>query len=101
MASWKLDFFGTKTAVATEMSAATLAQCVSFDPGQPLNTSDTVLIAHFNAAIVMAQAALAALVGAAPNAKTVLQGYYDTDAAAPIPATGASRISVLVSEFWN
>ena len=33
------------------LSAATLAQCESYDSGQPLNTSDATTLAHFNAAV--------------------------------------------------
>jgi hypothetical protein len=56
---------------------------------------------QFNAAVVMAQAALAVLVGAAPNAKVTLQRHYDVNPVSPIPATAASQIKVLVAEYWT
>jgi hypothetical protein len=101
MASWKADYFGTKTAVATALGAATLSQAISFDPGQPLNVSDATTLAHFAAAIAMAQGALGALNGAAPNAKVAIWGYRDLSVVAG-GASGAtgSKIKCEVDEFW-
>lgn len=98
-ASWKADYAGTKTAVATALGAATLAQAISFDPGQPLNASDTVTLQHFAAAIVMAQAGVAALTGPATKVKVVLTGYRDSVVAGTI-FTAASKIDVSVMEKW-
>jgi hypothetical protein len=50
---------------------------VDFDaPAQDLAANETA-VGHFNAAVTMAQAALAALNGNAPFARVVANGYLD------------------------
>jgi hypothetical protein len=100
MPGWQYTVQGTKTAVATALGSATLANAVSMD-SPPDVLSGAPLTGHFNAAIASAVGQLAALVGNAPNARVQLVGYLDINATPPIPVTGASRIDVLVSEFWT
>jgi hypothetical protein len=103
MASWSLKLGPlTKAALSSALSSATLAQCVSYDPGQPLNAADGVTLSHFGAAISAAQAALASLSGNATRASVTIQGYRDSLPAAPAQGSGmqASRISIVCQEVW-
>ncbi len=101
MASWQYIISGTKTAVATALAAASIADATDMDAPVEDLVGNTAATAHFNAAISAAQSQLNALTGNAPNARVVATGYLDLNVTAPIPATGASKISVLVSEFWT
>jgi hypothetical protein len=101
VASWQYVVSGTKTAVATALDAASIADATDMDaPAQDL-VGNTTVETHFAAAIVSAQAQLAALTGNAPNARVVITGYLDLNVTAPLPAAAASKISVLASEFWS
>jgi hypothetical protein len=99
MASWALSFSGTKASVLSQLNAAVVTQATGFDPGNPLNYAETTLGSHFAAAITAAKNALASLVGSAPNAKIVIQGYRDTGTT-PRPGSGSSRIQILATEIW-
>ena len=101
MASWQLVISGSKSAVATQLGSASISQATSMDSPPQVLSGITGLAPHFAAAVASAQGQLTALTGLAPNARVAMTGYLDTDTAAPIPATGASRINVLVSEFWS
>lgn len=102
-ASWQITFGpALKATVTTDLGAATISDItVLNDPGTPIDETDTTLLAHFAASIAMAQSAMAALTGPAPNAKVLITGYRDLNTVAPLPATSASKIDVNVTEFWT
>jgi len=101
MASWNLTVGPiTKVAMAGALASATPSQATGYDPGSPLNTSESVLVSHFAAAIAAAQQALASLVAPATRARVTIQGYRDFVSAAPWPGAASSTIKITVVEVF-
>jgi hypothetical protein len=101
MASWSLSLGPiSKAAMASALASATPSQATGYDPGSPLNASESVLVSHFNAAIASAQAAVASLVGLAPRVQVTLQGYRDTVTSAPFAGAASSKTKVTAVEVW-
>jgi hypothetical protein len=101
MAAWSWSFKGNKAAASTAISALTASALTDFDtPVQNLSGNANV-VSHLGAAKTAASAALAVLVGNAPNVTVLLRGYFDPNSTAPHPGAAASRVTVDCVEYWN
>jgi hypothetical protein len=79
---------------AAALADATISQITVMNgPGQPVDETDTTLLAHLAAGTSMGQTALTALTGPATRAQVTIVGYRDT-ATVTLPAARGSKLKV-------